>query len=176
MAEVSQAADVDDWIEKLISRGFFVSCSSGTTGKSAMLVASQRDLDWCKTEAVAAYTWGSDVKPLRDRRIFAAAAVARVPRNEATAEAYTAALQDPRYERFAYPVPSITVGSLTRMIVLRKATAEARRNPRTSRLTKNCRRSAKRPWTTPSASRHARSSQHTTTSCMSVACGRDCTT
>ncbi|HMP55153.1 MAG TPA: hypothetical protein PKD92_01095, partial [Novosphingobium sp.] len=37
-------ADIDDWIERLAARGYFISCSSGTTGKSAMLIASQADL------------------------------------------------------------------------------------------------------------------------------------
>ena len=127
--QVASAADVDDWIEKLANKGFFVSCSSGTTGKSAMLVASRSDMDWCKKEAVAAYSWGSGVKPAQDRRIFGMAAVAHVARNVATGEAYTAAMQDPNYERFAYPVPPITVGGLTQMVVLRKAIADGTAKP-----------------------------------------------
>ncbi len=127
--QVSDAREVDDWIEKLADNGIFVSCSSGTTGKSAMLVASQKDMDWCKTEAVAAYSWGSGVKPAQDRRIFGMAAIAHVARNLATGEAYTAAMQDPNYERFAYPVPPITVGGLTQMVVLRKAIADGTAKP-----------------------------------------------
>jgi hypothetical protein len=127
--KVSGADDVDDWIDKLADNGFFVSCSSGTTGKSAMLVASQKDMDWCKKEAVAAYSWGSGVNPAQDRRMFGMAAVAHVARNLATGEAYTAAIQDPNYERFAYPVPPITVGGLTQMVVLRKAIADGTAKP-----------------------------------------------
>jgi hypothetical protein len=127
--KVSDAQDVDGWIGRLGDNGFFVSCSSGTTGKSAMLVASQKDMDWCKKEAVATYSWGSGIKPARDRRIFGMAATAHVPRNLATGEAYTAALQDPSYERFAYPVPPITVGALTKMVVLRKAIADGTAKP-----------------------------------------------
>ncbi|MGO9934369.1 MAG: hypothetical protein ACLPV8_21495 [Steroidobacteraceae bacterium] len=129
VGKVSDAEDVDDWIEKLAENGFFVSCSSGTTGKSAMLVASREDMDWCKKEAVATYSWGSGVKPMRDRRIFGMASVAHVPRNLATGEAYTAALQDPNSERFAYPVPPITVGALTQMVVLRKSIADGTAQP-----------------------------------------------
>jgi hypothetical protein len=125
----SDTVDIDSWIEKLAAQGFFVSCSSGTTGKSAMLIASRKDMDWCRKEAVAAYSWGSGVKPARDRRIFGMAAVAHVARNAVTGEAYTAALQDPNYERFAYPVPPITVGGLTQMVVLRKAIAEGTAKP-----------------------------------------------
>jgi hypothetical protein len=129
VGNVSGADGVDDWIGKLADNGLFVSCSSGTTGKSAMLVASQKDMDWCRKEAVATYSWGSGVKPARDRRIFGMAATAHVARNLATGEAYTAALQDPNSERFAYPVPPITVGGLTQMVVLRKAIAEGTAKP-----------------------------------------------
>lgn len=125
----SQIKDVDGWLANLEKSGHFVSCSSGTTGKSAMLVASQKDMDWCKVEAVAAYSWGSGVKPNRDRRMFGLAAIAVVPRNMATGEAYTAALQDPNSERFHYPVPPITVGSLTEMVVLRKKIADGTASP-----------------------------------------------
>src|SRR5690625_2931546 len=38
-------ADMDDWVARCSEAGIFVSCSSGTTGKPAMLVASQADLD-----------------------------------------------------------------------------------------------------------------------------------
>jgi len=127
--KVSGAADVDGWVEALSDNGLFVSCSSGTTGKSAMLVASRKDMGWCKQEAVATYSWGSGVKPGQDRRIFGMAPIAHVPRNLATGEAYTAALQDPRYERFVYPVPTITVGALTQMVVLRKAISEGTAKP-----------------------------------------------
>jgi hypothetical protein len=120
----AEIADVDDWIARLQESGHHVSCSSGTTGKSAMLVASDADMEWCKREAPQAYAWGSGVKLDRSRRMFALAPVAKVPRNEATGEAYTAALQDPNSERFVYPVPPITVGSLTQMVVARKKIAD----------------------------------------------------
>ena len=127
--KVAGAGDVDGWIQSLANEDFYVSCSSGTTGKSAMLVASRTDMEWCKREAVAAYSWGSGIKPARDRRIFGMAAVAHVARNVATGEAYVASLQDPGYERFAYPVPPITVGGITQMVVLRKAIAEGTARP-----------------------------------------------
>jgi hypothetical protein len=127
--KVSDAADVDDWIVKLQHNGFSVSCSSGTTGKSAMLVASQKDMEWIKVESVACYSWGSGVKPAHDRRIFGLAPVAHVPRNEASGQGYVESYQDPRVERFPYPVPPITVGSLTGMIVLRKKMADGTASP-----------------------------------------------
>ncbi len=125
----AQISDMDDWIEKLEEHGFHVSCSSGTTGKSAMLVASDKDFEWIKKEAVAAYSWGSGVKPARDRIIFGTGPVAHVPRNIVTGEAYEEALQDPNHERYQYPVPPITVGSLTKMVVLRKKITEGTATP-----------------------------------------------
>jgi len=120
---------VDAWIEKLQESGHYVSCSSGTTGKSAMLVASAKDMDWVRTEAPQAYAWGSGVPLAQDRRMFGLAPIAKVPRNQATGEAYHNALQDPAFERFEYPVPPITVGSLTQMVVMRKKIADGTIKP-----------------------------------------------
>lgn len=125
----AQIKDIDDWIEKLQESGHYVSCSSGTTGKSAMLVASAKDMEWCKKESVAAYSWGSGITPAQDRRMFSMAPVAVVPRNHATGTAYQEALQDPNHEPFAYPAPPITVGSLTQMVVLRKKIADGTATP-----------------------------------------------
>lgn len=125
----AEIRDVDHWIDKLQESHHYVSCSSGTTGKSAMLVASDADMAWCKREAPQAYAWGSGVKLDRSRRMFGLAPVAKVPRNEATGEAYTNALQDPNFERFHYPVPPITVGSLTQMVVARKKIADGTIKP-----------------------------------------------
>ncbi|MEZ5743860.1 MAG: hypothetical protein R3D89_09055 [Sphingomonadaceae bacterium] len=127
--DADEIADVDGWVDKMKESGHFVSCSSGTTGKSAMLVASAQDMDWVRKEAPQADTWGSGVPLAQDRRIFGLAPVATVPRNEATGEAYVAALQDPNSERFHYPVPPITVGSLTSMVVARKKMADGTITP-----------------------------------------------
>jgi hypothetical protein len=124
---VKDAADVDDWVGKLQANGFSVSCSSGTTGKSAMLVASDQDMEWCRIESVRCYSWGSGVKPAQDRRVFGLAAVAQVPRNQASG--LVPAYQDPKFERFAYPVPPITVGSLTEMVVLRRKISDGTAKP-----------------------------------------------
>lgn len=124
-----QYPDIDSWLASLEKHGVFVNCSSGTTGKSAMLVSSNNDMDWLLTEAVAAYTWGSGVSASNDRKIFGMAPVALTPRNTQTGVAYRNALQRPDCESFAYPVPPITVGSLTSMVVLRKKIAEGTATP-----------------------------------------------
>ncbi len=127
--DVSSIRDIDDWIEQLQQQGFYVSCSSGTTGKSAMLVASKADMAWCQKETIACYSWGSGIAPAQDRRLFSLAPVAHVPRNILMGEAQVAAYNRPDVPRFDYPVPPITVGALTQMVVLRKAMADGTATP-----------------------------------------------
>ena len=127
--DTSDISDIDTWIARLEAAGHFVACSSGTTGKSAMLVASARDIEWACTDNVGAFSWGSGVEPTRDFRMFGLAPVAQVTRNMAIGDAQTAAFGDPRVEKFRLPVPPITVGQLTRMVVLRKAIADGTARP-----------------------------------------------
>jgi len=121
--------DVDDWIDRLAAKGYFISCSSGTTGKSAMLIASQKDMDWSKIDTVNVFAWGSGVKPARDRMMVGCAPVATVPKNKTISEAQVAAFSNPEWPRWDYPVPPITVGSLTKMVVMRKKMAEGSARP-----------------------------------------------
>jgi hypothetical protein len=127
--ETSDIAGIDEWIARLEAAGHYVSCSSGTTGKSAMLIASRRDMEWSQRETVTAFSWGSGVAPAQDRVIFGLAPVAAVPRNLFIRDALLAAFGDPAHERFSYPVPPITVGSITGMVGLRKAMADGTARP-----------------------------------------------
>lgn len=127
--DLAGVLDVDDWIGRLERAGRFVSCTSGTTGKPAMLIGSQFDMDWAGRDNVAGYAWGSGVKPAQDRLIFGIAPIAQVPRNQAISAALENAFQVPGTQRFAYPVPPITIGSITKMITLRKAIADGTAKP-----------------------------------------------
>ncbi len=121
--------DIDDWIARLQGVGHFISCSSGTTGKSAMLLASQRDMDWSKIDTVGVFSWGSGVEPKQDRMMIGCAPVATVPKNTIIGQAQTEAFSHPDWPRWNYPVPPITVGSLTRMVVMRKKMADGTAMP-----------------------------------------------
>jgi len=121
--------DIDDWIARLAAKGYFISCSSGTTGKSAMLIASQQDMDWSKIDTVQVFAWGSGVEPKQDRMMIGCAPVATVPKNQTIGEAQTEAFSNPGWGRWNYPVPPITVGSLTRMVVMRKKMADGSARP-----------------------------------------------
>jgi hypothetical protein len=94
-----------------------------------MLIASQADMDWTGQDSVMAFSWGSGVKPAKDRRMFGLAAAASLPRNMTIRNALKEAFGLPGVEQFLFPVPSITVGSITRMITLRKAIADGSARP-----------------------------------------------
>lgn len=128
--DLSDVQDIDDWVAACGRAGHFVSCSSGTTGKSAMLVASQADLDFASRDGVAAVEWGSDIRT-GDMRTpaGAAGAVAYTPRNAAMGMAMMGAFVDPEAPRFQTGLPPVTVGSLTKMITLRKAIADGTAKP-----------------------------------------------
>ena len=61
--ETADITDIDQWIERLGAKGHHISCSSGTTGKSAMLIASDKDMAWSQLDTVAVFSWVSGVKP-----------------------------------------------------------------------------------------------------------------
>lgn len=128
--DLSGVQEIDDWVEACGRAGHFVSCSSGTTGKSAMLVASQGDLDFASKDGIAAVQWGSDIRA-GDMRTSAGAAgaVAYTPRNAAMGMAMMGAFVDPEAPRFQSGLPPVTVGSLTKMITLRKAIADGTAKP-----------------------------------------------
>ncbi len=60
---------IDDWLERLKPAGHFLACSSGTTGKPAILTSVQADRDFAKRAAVVSFAWGAGVKPEGDRKI-----------------------------------------------------------------------------------------------------------
>lgn len=127
--DASALRDIDDFIEALEKTGHYVSCSSGTTGKSAMLPASAKDMDWVQREMVSMFSWGSGIKPANDRRMVSAAPVAHVPRNVFVRKGMRDAYGDPNKPSIDYPVPPITIGQITGMVAMRKAIAAGTARP-----------------------------------------------
>lgn len=128
--DLSGVNEIDDWVAACGKAGLHVSCSSGTTGKSAMLVSSQQDLDFAARDGVAAVEWGSDIRT-GDMRATAGAsgAVAYTPRNLAMGMGLMGAFVDPAAPRFNSGLPPVTIGSMTKMITLRKAIADGTAKP-----------------------------------------------
>ncbi|NUU21962.1 MAG: hypothetical protein HOV68_10690 [Streptomycetaceae bacterium] len=121
--ETADITGIDDWIARLQGVGHYVTCSSGTTGTPAMLLSSEQDIAWSCRDSVNVFSWGSGVEPRRDRRMLGLAPTAAVPRNAAIAQALRGAFNDPAVDPFHLPMPPITIGSLTKMVVLRKKIA-----------------------------------------------------
>ncbi|VWX52073.1 hypothetical protein [Novosphingobium sp. 9U] len=128
--DLTGVESIDQWVEACGKAGLYVSCSSGTTGKSAMLVASQADLDFAGRDGVDAVQWGSDIR-VGDKRTpaGAASAVAYTPRNAAMGQALMGAFVNPEAERFQSGLPPVTIGSLTQMVTLRKAIGDGTAKP-----------------------------------------------
>lgn len=115
---------LDDWIERLEQRGRFVACTSGTTGKPAMLGATSDDLDFGAWANVSAFSWATGVAPTRDRRFFGLGPRTNVTRNERIRETLVAAFGAPTAEPYQLPVPMISTGSIMAMILLRRKIAD----------------------------------------------------
>jgi hypothetical protein len=120
---------IDDWIDRMGQAGHYLACSSGTTGKSAVLNASAADMEWAKKNAVGSICWAAGLEPKQQFLQFSSAAVASTPRNRITAEAMAAAFGRTDVAPFVSPVPPITLGQMTGMVALRKRIADGVARP-----------------------------------------------
>jgi hypothetical protein len=121
-------AGLDDWLGRLSEVGHFVSCSSGTTGKCAMMNATQVDLDFAGHALLRGLPFGGLV-PNHDRRMISLGQVAATPRNRATGKPMMEALSAPGTAPFVPKVPPITIGGITEMVTLRKKLADGTAKP-----------------------------------------------
>jgi hypothetical protein len=120
---------LDDWLTALEGQGHYVSCSSGTTGKCAMMNASVGDLDFASEALVRGTAWGAGLEPKRDRRMISLGQTAATPRNMANRRRMVEAYNLPGVEPFAPEGPPVTIGGITEMVVLRKKIAEGVAKP-----------------------------------------------
>lgn len=111
--------DLDDWIDRLERGGRFVACTSGTTGKPAMLGATDADLDFGSWSNVSAFSWATGVPRSRDRRFFGLGPRTNVARNERIRETLIEAF-GADVDPYQLPVPIISTGSIMAMILLRR--------------------------------------------------------
>lgn len=116
--------DLDSWVERLEEGGRFVACSSGTTGKPAMLGATDADLDFASQANVSSFSWATGVPAAKDRRFFGLGPRTNVTRNERTRQALVDAFHDDTEDPYQLPVPMITTGAIMSMILLRRKITE----------------------------------------------------
>lgn len=127
--DLREIAGIDEWIVCLQDAGHYVSCSSGTTGKSAMLISSEADIAHGSRDLVNAVMWGADVEDNQSRRFFSTGAVAAVPKNIALGAGLFQAFARTDVMPFISPAPPMTVGSITGAIVMRKRIADGIATP-----------------------------------------------
>lgn len=120
----SDVDGLDAWIERLERAGRFVACTSGTTGKPAMLGATSDDLDFGAWANVSAFSWATGVEPAKDRRFFGLGPRTNVTRNERIRETLVEAFGSESADPYQLPVPIISTGSIMAMILLRRKIAE----------------------------------------------------
>jgi len=92
--------DLDDWLQRLEGQGHFVNCSSGTTGKCAMMNATAADLHMAGYTLLQGHAWATGIAPQRDRRALMLAPVATTPRNMATQKLMVEGFNRPDVEPF----------------------------------------------------------------------------
>ncbi|MDE8651995.1 hypothetical protein [Novosphingobium album (ex Liu et al. 2023)] len=127
--DLTDVTDIDDWLGRLQAAGHFVSCSSGTTGKCAMLDATAQDLAWAQREVVRSISWGANIEAAQDRRLIGTGAVAHSARNNVTKNGIVGGFSRLDVEPYQPPVPPITIGAITGMVAMRKAIGEGTASP-----------------------------------------------
>jgi hypothetical protein len=120
--------DLDDWIDRLISVGHFVTCSSGTGGKPAILTCSQKELDTVAKITVQSMSWALNIKPAGDYRMMGMGGVMKAARAEAVRTALRQAFSSDDNE-YLIPGPPITVGQIAGMIAMRRKIADGSAMP-----------------------------------------------
>ena len=123
-ASFDDVAGLDEWIVRLERQGRYVACSSGTTGKPAMLGATEADLEFGSKAGVSSFSWGTGIEPARDRKFFGLGPQTNIRRNERIRQAMVEAFALEEEEPYQLPIPPITVGSTMAMIMLRRRIAE----------------------------------------------------
>ena len=126
--DLSGITNFDGWIERLETVGHYVACSSGTTGKPAILTCSQEDLDLSGEIITKELAWALDVTPKGDFKIIGLGGATKAARTIATQKAMVAAFSTPE-KAFQNPAPPITVGQVADMIRLRRKVADGSASP-----------------------------------------------
>jgi hypothetical protein len=122
-------ADIDEWVERLAEAGHFLSCSSGTTGNPALMLSNRADVEFASGNMLKSARWATELQPEQDRTMFAFSVVTQTPKGKLQNAGMSGAFARPDGAHFRFPVPAITIGSIMRMITLRKAVADGTASP-----------------------------------------------
>ncbi|MUL80190.1 MULTISPECIES: hypothetical protein [unclassified Mycolicibacterium] len=126
--DVDGIAGLDDFVARMESVGCYLTCSSGTTGKPAMIACSESDLDVAARANVTGLTWATGIPADGSRKLFGLGPRTNVERNERTRIALVEAFST-EADSYQLPVDPISVGSIMGMIDLRRRIADGAASP-----------------------------------------------
>lgn len=120
---------LDDWIKQLETVGHYLSCSSGTTGKPAMLSCTEGDIELSARINSEALLWATGITRGEDRKFLGLGPQFAAPREDAIRQAMVDCFSSkyPPYQ-FGDGEP-ITVGSMVDIITLRRKLTDGTARP-----------------------------------------------
>lgn len=120
---------LDDWIKQLETVGHYLSCSSGTTGKPAMLSCTEGDIELSARINIEALLWATGLTRGEDRKFLGLGPQFAAPREDAIRQAMVDCFS-PRHPPYQFgDGEPITVGSMVDMITLRRKLADGTARP-----------------------------------------------
>jgi hypothetical protein len=120
---------LDDWIKQLETVGHYLSCSSGTTGKPAMLSCTEGDIELSARINIEALLWATGLARGEDRKFLGLGPQFAAPREDAIRRAMVDAFSS-RYPPYQFgDGEPITVGSMVDIITLRRKLADGTARP-----------------------------------------------
>mgnify|MGYP005812177547 CR=1 FL=1 len=120
---------LDDWIKQLETVGHYLSCSSGTTGKPAMLSCTEGDIELSARINIEALLWATGLTRGEDRKFLGLGPQFAAPREDAIRQAMVDCFSS-RYPPYQFgDGEPITVGSMVDMITLRRKLADGTARP-----------------------------------------------
>lgn len=120
---------LDDWLKELETVGHYLSCSSGTTGKPAMLSCTEGDIALSAQINIEALLWATGLTRGEDRKFLGLGPQFAAPREDAIRQAMVDCFSS-RYPPYQFgDGEPITVGSMVDMITLRRKLADGTARP-----------------------------------------------
>ncbi|OMC28376.1 hypothetical protein A5740_19940 [Mycobacterium sp. GA-1841] len=126
--DVTGVAGLDDFVTQMESAGCYLTCSSGTTGRPAIIACSESDLEVASRANVTGLTWATGIPADGSRKLFGLKPRTNVERNERTRIALVEAFST-EADSYQLPVEPISVGSIMGMIDLRRRIADGTASP-----------------------------------------------
>lgn len=123
------AETLDDWLKRLESVGHYLSCSSGTTGKPAMLSCTEGDIELSAKINIEALLWATGLTRGEDRKFLGLGPQFAAPREDAIRQAMVDCFSS-RYPPYQFgDGEPLTVGSMVDMITLRRKLTDGSARP-----------------------------------------------